>query len=195
MLMKLLLTVELYLVFVCFILVEKNETKSSEIEVEEDRKILEESVKLYGSPRSTTTLNLPGPQLTRSFLDDVSTQVKFNNSGTGNYTFEFFSKEDKFAYLGRYEVGELKTIGNETIQTVRGQFSEKIQVAEDIFYIRTIGYAADQNGYQPFLLDLSKVKTTYKLVPAIAHLVGAPMGPKIAISSTVITTLLGGNLG
>ncbi|KYB27524.1 hypothetical protein TcasGA2_TC033003 [Tribolium castaneum] len=191
-----LVLIKLCFVFICFSSAEKNVTKSSaEIESEKDQEILKESIQLYGSPRSMSTLDLPGPRLTRSNLNDVSTEVKFNNSGTGNYSFEFYAKTKKFAYLERYEVGEIKKIGNETIQTVRGQFAERIDGGKELFYIRTIGYTADQNGYQPFLLDLSKVKTTYMLVYAIAHLVGIPMGPKIAISSTVIATLTGGNLG
>lgn len=58
--------------------------------------------------------------------------------------------------MERYEVGKLKKKNNETIQTVKGQFAEKIVGNFGSFYIRTIGYTADEKGYQPFVLDVSR---------------------------------------
>jgi hypothetical protein len=102
-----------------------------------------------------------------------------------------------FVYIARYEKGELEMIGGNSTLRVKGQFSEKIERKKGGDYVRTVGYTVDENGYKTFLLDLSTAVTTYKLVPAIIHLLGPPPpnGPKILISSTVLASLSGGNLG
>jgi hypothetical protein len=59
-----------------------------------------------------------------------------------------------------------------------------------------VGYTVDENGYKTFLLDLSTAMIKYRVVvTGIVHFVGKPTGPKIRISSTVLASLTGGNLG
>lgn len=62
--------------------------RKSEIKEEEDQRTLKESVTLFGLPRLPDTLNLPGPKITNKNLLSISSKVKFDNVGTGNYTFE-----------------------------------------------------------------------------------------------------------
>jgi hypothetical protein len=100
-----------------------------------------------------------------------------------------------FVYIARYEKGELEMIGENSTLRVKGQFSEKFERKKGGDYIRTVGYTVDENGYKTFLLDLSTAVTKYLVFPATSHLVGQPTGPKIRISSTVLASLSGGNLG
>jgi hypothetical protein len=47
---------------------------------------------------------------------------------------------------------------------VRGQFSETFQRKTGGYYIRTIGYINDENGYRLFFIDLSKIITKRKKI-------------------------------
>jgi hypothetical protein len=86
-------------------------------------------------------------------------------------------------------------IGENSTLRAKGQFSETFKREKGGDYVRTVGYTVDENGYKTFLLDLSTAVTKYLVFPATSHLVGQPTGPKIRISSTVLASLSGGNLG
>jgi hypothetical protein len=97
-----------------------------------------------------------------------------------------------FVYIARYEKGELQMIAENSTLRVKGQFSEKFEREKGGDYVRTVGYTTDENGYKTFLLDLSTAVIKYRPVPGNVFLVGRP---KIRISSTVLASLSGGNLG
>lgn len=85
-------------------------------------------------------------------------------------------------------MGELK----EAILKVKGQYSEIFERTNGSYYIRTIGYTADETGYNPFLLDLSTLTIETKIEGPLVDRTGKP---KTGISSTVLITLTGGNTG
>jgi hypothetical protein len=104
---------------------------------------------------------------------------------------------DYFSYNGRYEEGKLNKHGNEVI---KGQCGEHFKRYTGGYYIRTIGYTIDENGFCQFLIDISTVKTTLKeeVFPNYSNTIrggdiGAPGKKKVTISSTVLATLTGGN--
>jgi hypothetical protein len=104
---------------------------------------------------------------------------------------------DYFSYNGRYEEGKLNKNGNEASPVIKGQFGEHFKRNTGGYYIRTIGYTLDENGFRQFLIDISTAKTTLKEevlpVPISGGDIGAPGGGKVTISSTVLATLTGGN--
>jgi hypothetical protein len=69
---------------------------------------------------------------------------------------------DYFSYNGRYEEGKLKTNGNEASPVIKGQFGEHFKRNTGGYYIRTIGYTLDENGFRQFLIDISTAKATLK---------------------------------
>jgi hypothetical protein len=103
---------------------------------------------------------------------------------------------DYFSYNGRYEEGKLNKHGNEVI---KGQCGEHFKRYTGGYYIRTIGYTIDENGFCQFLIDISKAtrKTTLKeeVLPNTYRGgdKGGPRKEKVTISSTVLATLTGGN--
>jgi hypothetical protein len=85
-------------------------------------------------------------------------------------------------------VGALKNPGTDNeIQTVRGQYTTRYDNGNGAIVILTVGYVADENGFQPFLIS---VKGILGQVNA-----AAPSGPKSGISSAVLGSLVGGNIG
>jgi hypothetical protein len=91
-------------------------------------------------------------------------------------------------HLERYEVGELKNPGTDNeIQTVRGQYTTRYDNGNGAIVILTVGYVADENGFQPFLISVKGILG--QVGPA------APSGPKSGISSAVLGSLVGGNIG
>ncbi|XP_068903864.1 uncharacterized protein [Tenebrio molitor] len=172
------------------------ETTTQPDSEDEDSRTLDESIRLYGPLRNYEELGLPGPDLTKVAIS-VAQDAKFENDGSGNYSFEFRATTKYFVYIARYEKGELEMIGENSSLRIKGQFSEKFERKKGGDYVRTVGYTVDENGYKTFLLDLSTAVTKYMLVPAISHLFGPPLPnePKIRISSTVLASLSGGNLG
>jgi hypothetical protein len=125
---------------------------------------------------------------------------KCNKIHTEQFLSEFICRRFRattkyFVYIARYEKGELEMIGENSTLRVKGQFSEKFERKKGGDYIRTVGYTVDENGYKTFLLDLSTAMIKYQVVTGLVHLVGQPTGPKIRISSTVLASLTGGNLG
>ncbi|RZB38644.1 uncharacterized protein BDFB_004438, partial [Asbolus verrucosus] len=110
---------------------------------------------------------------------------------------------DYFSYNDRYEVGEFKKIGNKEILVVKGQYAQLFDKKNGGYYVRTIGYIDDENGYHSFLLDLSKAVTEEEEIEKPFIISGGPVltttagpgGPgfKPSISSTVLISLSGGN--
>ncbi|RZC41337.1 hypothetical protein BDFB_013739, partial [Asbolus verrucosus] len=95
----------------------------------------------------------------------------------------------------RYEIGELKRVGIKETQVVKGQYSETFERKSGGYYIRTIGYVADENGYRPFLIDLSTVTEIF-CFQRVHYFFSGPGGPnvlEVPISSTVLASLIGGN--
>jgi hypothetical protein len=83
-------------------------------------------------------------------------------------------------------VGELKNPGTDNeIQTVRGQYITRYVNEKGAVVMLTIGYVADENGFQPFLISVKG---------ALSQAAG-PSGPKSGISSSVLGSLVGGNIG
>ncbi|XP_068905020.1 uncharacterized protein [Tenebrio molitor] len=167
------------------------ETTTQPDSEDEDSRTLDESIRLYGPLRNYVELGLPGPDLTKVELS-VAQDAKFENDGSGNYFFEFRATTKYFVYIARYEKGELQMIAENSTLRVKGQFSEKFEREKGGDYVRTVGYTTDENGYKTFLLDLSTAVIKYRPVPGNVFLVGRP---KIRISSTVLASLSGGNLG
>ena len=99
---------------------------------------------------------------------------------------------DHFSYNARYENTKIKKIGIEEIPVTKGQFAEHFERKSWGYYIRTIGYTLDENGYQQFLIDLSTAKTRPH-VSVISGGPGGPVGDKAPISSTALGSLIGGN--
>jgi hypothetical protein len=97
-----------------------------------------------------------------------------------------------FVYIARYEKGEIEMIGENSTLRVKGQFSEKFERDKGGNYVRTVGYTVDENGYKTFLLDLSTAVNKYQLFSGNVFLLRRP---KIRISSIVLASLSGGNLG
>jgi hypothetical protein len=109
-----------------------------------------------------------------------------------------------FSYNRRYEERKLNKYGNEVI---KGQCGEHFKRYTGGYYIRTIGYTIDENGFCQFLIDISTAKTTLKeeVLPNTypggdngntyrgGGDKGAPRKEKVTISSTVLATLTGGN--
>jgi hypothetical protein len=82
-------------------------------------------------------------------------------------------------------VGELKNPGTDNeIQTVRGQYTTRYVNEDGAVVALTIGYVADENGFQPFYKGISFTKPFGPLIP-----------PKSGISSSVLGSLVGGNIG
>jgi hypothetical protein len=85
-------------------------------------------------------------------------------------------------------VGELKNPGTDNeIQTVRGQYIYRYANGNDGLIVVTIGYVADENGFQPFIISVQHLQS--QAIPA------PPSGHKTQISSTVLGSLVGGNIG
>ncbi|EFA03083.1 hypothetical protein TcasGA2_TC010958 [Tribolium castaneum] len=144
-------------------------------EMDQDLRVVNETIAKYGPPKDYKIFNLPGPEI---LVDDnlLLHPVSYNS---------------------RYEQTELQHIGLESFPVVKGQFGEHFIRKSGSFYIRTIGYVLDRNGYQEFLIDISKTETTVKefvppLVESDIYVDRRPPG-KIQISSTVLATLVGGN--
>lgn len=99
-----------------------------------------------------------------------------------------------FSYNARYEECTLKRDNDTVIPNVKGQFTEHFERKSGGFYIRSIGYTLDESGYKQFLIDLTVAQTNlvYATVPPIIG-GGVPEGGQVAISSTVLATLMGGN--
>ncbi|XP_068903861.1 uncharacterized protein [Tenebrio molitor] len=170
------------------------ETTTQPDSEDEDSRTLDESIRLYGPFRNYVELGLPGPALTNVGLS-VAQDAKFENDVSGNYSFEFRATTKYFVYIARYEKGELEMIGENSTLRVKGQFSETFKREKGGDYVKTVGYTIDENGYKTFLLDLSTVRIEYWVTKGIVHLVGLPTRRKMYISSVVLASLSGGNLG
>jgi hypothetical protein len=84
-------------------------------------------------------------------------------------------------------VGELKNPGTDNeIQTVRGQYTTRYVNEDGAVVALTIGYVADENGFQPFLISASLSKPKRRF---------GGTGYKSGISSNVLGSLVGGNIG
>nr|XP_008199332.1 PREDICTED: uncharacterized protein LOC103314633 [Tribolium castaneum] len=166
-------------------------------EMDQDLRVVNETIAKYGPPKDYKIFNLPGPEI---LVDDnlLLHPVRFNVSANSeNYTIWIRTVTNNFSYNSRYEQTELQHIGLESFPVVKGQFGEHFIRKSGSFYIRTIGYVLDRNGYQEFLIDISKTETTVKefvppLVESDIYVDRRPPG-KIQISSTVLATLVGGN--
>jgi hypothetical protein len=105
---------------------------------------------------------------------------------------------DYFSYNGRYEEAMLKKISGQESPVIKGQFGEHFKRKSGGYYIRTVGYTLDENGYRQFLVDISTAIVTVKQevgpVP-VSDIVGGAGGSKVPISTTVLATLTGGNIG
>lgn len=78
---------------------------------------------------------------------------------------------------------------------IKGQFGEHFVKETGGFYIRTIGYVLDDTGYKQFLMDLSvAIPLDISDISHRISLVGEPK-EKFGISSTVLASLTGGNIG
>ncbi|XP_044268131.1 uncharacterized protein LOC123013582 [Tribolium madens] len=159
-----------------------------EIMDEEDRQMLKQSILLFGTPRLLN--DLPGPEFTKKDLEKIPLDIDFSNN-PGKYSFKYYTKLNQLAYLERYEAGELQEIDNKTILKVKGQYTERFERKNGGYYIRTIGYTADEDGYKPFLIDLSTYKDETVYNETVIYR-GGPKGEK-GISTTVLITLTGGN--
>jgi hypothetical protein len=127
----------------------------------------------------------------------LSKCIKIN---TETFSSEFICRRFRattkyFVYIARYEKGELEMIGENSTLRVKGQFSETFKREKGGDYVKTVGYTIDENGYKTFLLDLSTVRIEYWVTKGIVHLVGLPTRRKMYISSVVLASLSGGNLG
>ncbi|KAJ3632481.1 hypothetical protein MTP99_009489 [Tenebrio molitor] len=162
----------------------------------EDQDFLNETITQFGSPVDYKKLGLPGPQILtdREKLSDMNT---ITNGLPGPFILKLRTVTDYFSYNGRYEEGKLNKNGTETSLVIKGQFGEHFKRNTGGYYIRTIGYTLDENGFRQFLIDISTAKTTLKEevlpVPISGGDIGAPGGGKVTISSTVLATLTGGN--
>ncbi|KAJ3656240.1 hypothetical protein Zmor_015330 [Zophobas morio] len=157
----------------------------------EDQRIINETITKYGFPRDYTALGLPGPELVADKKkNSISNELVHWESGA--YTLKVRAITDHFSYNARYENTKIKKIGIEEIPVTKGQFAEHFERKSWGYYIRTIGYTLDENGYQQFLIDLSTAKTRPH-VSVISGGPGGPVGDKVSISSTVLGSLIGGN--
>ncbi|KAJ3632486.1 hypothetical protein MTP99_009492 [Tenebrio molitor] len=104
------------------------------------------------------------------------------NGIPGPFILKLRTVTDYFSYNGRYEEGKLKTNGNEASPVIKGQFGEHFKRNTGGYYIRTIGYTLDENGFRQFLIDISTAKATLKetvlLVPISGGDIGTPSGGK-----------------
>jgi hypothetical protein len=105
---------------------------------------------------------------------------------------------EHFSYNGRYEVGGIKNIEDLEVSVVKGQFGEHFERKIGGYYIRTVGYQLDEQGYRQFLIDLSVAVTTEEeetLSEEEEEGEIVPFGGKVSISTTLLITLNGGSIG
>ncbi|EFA03080.2 uncharacterized protein LOC100141704 [Tribolium castaneum] len=181
--MKLMVIANLFVIYFC----QCEETKMDE----EDQQMLKQSILLFGAPRILN--DLPGPEFTKKDVDKIPLIIDFRNDNPGKYSFKYYTKLNQLAYVERYEAGELQEIGNQVILKVKGQYAERFERKNGGYYIRTIGYTADEDGYKPFLIDLSTYSTESVYNETVIYRGGGPKGEAKGISSTVLITLTGGN--
>ncbi|XP_044268124.1 uncharacterized protein LOC123013577 [Tribolium madens] len=201
-------------------------------DIPEDVRVLKETIAKYGPPHDYNQLGFPGPKV---LLDDEKDLFKNKleyEGGSENYTLRIRTITDYFSYTGHFEEVKMPQSFKQN-PDIKGQFATHFERKSGGFYIRTIGYKVDENGYRQFLLDLTVAKTTLKQVsqPSVSFCSnvngvgstisgpgypsygapgsntafsssfggfgGSPNLPsgKISISSTVLATLTGGNLG
>jgi hypothetical protein len=123
---------------------------------------------------------------------EITLLSKCNKINTETFSSELICRRYRattkyFVYIARYEKGKLEMIGENSTLRVEGQKGGD--------YVRTVGYTVDENGYKTFLLDLSTAKIEYWVTKGIVNLVGLPKRRKMYISSVVLASLSGGNLG
>jgi hypothetical protein len=131
---------------------------------------------------------------------EITLLSKCNKINTETFSSELICRRFRattkyFVYIARYEKGELEMIGENSTLRVKGQFSETFKREKGGDYVRTVGYTTDENGYKTFLLDLSTAMIKYWVTTGIVHLVGIPKRRNMYISSVVLASLSGGNLG
>ncbi|KYB27528.1 hypothetical protein TcasGA2_TC032999 [Tribolium castaneum] len=183
----------------------------------EDLKVLNESIAKYGAPKNYKQLGFPGPKIS---LDDekflYTNKLEYEESD--NYILRVRTVTPHFSYTGVYEQVKMPQTFQQ-FPEIKGQFAEHFARKSGGFYIRTVGYKVDQNGYQQFFLDLTTAQTTEQDIssPSLKFCGGytsksggvtvynrvddrfsgdkiwsRPSG-KPTISSTVLITLTGGN--
>ncbi|KYB27526.1 uncharacterized protein LOC659608 [Tribolium castaneum] len=204
-------------------------------DIPEDVRVLRETIEKYGPPHDYNQLGFPGPKV---LLDDEKHlfKNKLDYEGAENYTLRVRTITEYFSYNGHFEEVRMPLNFTQNAQ-IKGQFATHFERKSGGFYIRTIGYKVDENGYRQFLLDLTVAQTTLKEVsqPSLSFCssiggigggpggggfptsgtvggypgsssvfgsafgggagLGAPASGKVTISSTVLATLTGGNLG
>ncbi|XP_068903896.1 uncharacterized protein [Tenebrio molitor] len=165
--------------------------------IEEDQKFLHDTITQYGPPADYIKLGLPGPEIyadrAKYLLSDVLTGGEL-----GTYSFRLRTFTDYFSYNGRYEEAMLKRISGQESPVIKGQFGEHFKRKSGGYYIRTVGYTLDENGYRQFLVDISTAIVTVRQEAApvpVSDIVGGAGGGKVPISTTVLATLTGGNIG
>ncbi|XP_044268128.1 uncharacterized protein LOC123013579 [Tribolium madens] len=126
----------------------------------EDTRVLEDTIAKYGPPQDYKQLGFPGPEIAldeEKYLHKNHLKLK----GSGNYTLRTRTITPYWSYNRHYE--EVK-IPQSFYQPpdIKSQFSKHFGRKSGGFYIRTIGYKIDENGYQPFLLDLTIAETSLK---------------------------------
>jgi hypothetical protein len=131
---------------------------------------------------------------------EITLLSKCNKINTETFSSELICRRFRattkyFVYIARYEKGELEMIGENSTLRAKGQFSETFKREKGGDYVRTVGYTVDENGYKTFLLDLSTARIEYWVTKGIVNLVGLPKRRKMYISSVVLASLSGGNLG
>nr|XP_008199337.1 PREDICTED: uncharacterized protein LOC103314637 [Tribolium castaneum] len=129
----------------------------------EDLRVLNEAIAMYGPPQDYKKLGFPGPKIA---LDSEKytyfNQLQYEN-GSDNYILRIRTITPNFSYLGHYE--EVKMPDNFTqFPEIKGQVGEHFARKNGGFYVRTIGYKVDENGYRQFLLDLTIANTITKEV-------------------------------
>ncbi|XP_044268126.1 uncharacterized protein LOC123013578 isoform X1 [Tribolium madens] len=127
----------------------------------EDMRVLNETIAKYGLPQDYKQLGFPGPKIA---LDDE--KYTYNNKleyedESENYTLRIRTITPNFSYIGNYEEVKMPETFNQ-FPEIKGQVGEHFERKSGGFYIRTIGYKVDENGYRPFLLDLSIANTIMK---------------------------------
>jgi hypothetical protein len=131
----------------------------------------------------------------KMMLREITLLSKCNKINIEKFSSEFICRRFRattkyFVYIARYEKGEIEMIGENSTLRVKGQFSEKFERDKGGNYVRTVGYTVDENGYKTFLLSTAVNK--YQLFSGNVFLLRRS---KIRISSTVLASLTGGNLG